>query len=240
MILADLHVHTDASHDGRSSLDELIAAAKARGLDAIAITDHDTCTPLPKCEDITLIPGVEITTTAGHILGLFLARPVDMPSLTASGTPTVKAAVTAIRACGGVAVLAHPFAPQKLPAEELARFPVDLVECCNARAALKRNHANEQAQAFAVQMNKPASGGSDAHCADELGGAVTKIDCDSRSLSQMKQALLSGHSEVVLVKPCRWRHKGLSRLQRDRREKRVRVGTYVYLIYTVLRGLVQR
>jgi len=38
-ILCDLHVHTDWS-DGKASLDEMVQAARARGLAAIAITDH--------------------------------------------------------------------------------------------------------------------------------------------------------------------------------------------------------
>ena len=42
---ADLHVHTSASPDGRSSLEAVARAARAAGLDAAAITDHDLCTP---------------------------------------------------------------------------------------------------------------------------------------------------------------------------------------------------
>ena len=41
----DLHLHTAASPDGRSSLEGIAKAAKAAGLDAIAVTDHDLCTP---------------------------------------------------------------------------------------------------------------------------------------------------------------------------------------------------
>ena len=43
----DLHLHTAASPDGRSSLEGIAKAAKAAGLDAIAVTDHDLCTPVP-------------------------------------------------------------------------------------------------------------------------------------------------------------------------------------------------
>ncbi|MBV9577729.1 MAG: PHP domain-containing protein, partial [Chloroflexi bacterium] len=38
--MIDLHVHTTAS-DGRLSPTDVVAAAAERGLDAIAITDHD-------------------------------------------------------------------------------------------------------------------------------------------------------------------------------------------------------
>lgn len=39
-IIGDFHVHTDVSGDGRSSLDEVIASARARGLRVLALTDH--------------------------------------------------------------------------------------------------------------------------------------------------------------------------------------------------------
>ena len=39
-VLGDFHVHTSVSGDGRSSLEEVVAAARARGLRVLAITDH--------------------------------------------------------------------------------------------------------------------------------------------------------------------------------------------------------
>ena len=74
--LVDLHVHTAASPDGRSSLADLAAAAKRAGLDAMAICDHDLCTPVPEAlEGVLLIPACEVSTRAGHITGLFLDGP---------------------------------------------------------------------------------------------------------------------------------------------------------------------
>jgi len=39
-ILGDFHVHTDVSGDGRSSIEEVLAAARARGYRVLAITEH--------------------------------------------------------------------------------------------------------------------------------------------------------------------------------------------------------
>ena len=39
-ILGDFHVHTTVSGDGRSSLEDVVLAAKARGYRVLAITDH--------------------------------------------------------------------------------------------------------------------------------------------------------------------------------------------------------
>jgi predicted metal-dependent phosphoesterase TrpH len=79
--VADLHVHTDVS-DGTFSPEKAVGYAKLQGLDAIAITDHDTCaaiTPaimIAKDMDIEIIPGVELTIDVEddeiHILGYFI------------------------------------------------------------------------------------------------------------------------------------------------------------------------
>ncbi len=239
MIKADLHLHTAASADGRSSLDALIAAAKKQGLDAIAIADHDLCTPLPEEDGILLIPGVEITTAGGHILGLFLQQPIDMEVLCKAGRPSPEEACEAIRACGGFAVLAHPFAPQKAPEEELLRYPVDAVEGKNARAALKKA-ANGLAERLAGAMGKPMTGGSDGHHADEVGGCYTEFDCEERSLDGLRAAFAAGAVRPVLCRACRWRHKGLSQLTKARRSGKVAPKQYLYLGYTLLRGLFQK
>ena len=143
-LLADLHVHSRASLDGRSSVEALIETARTRGLSAITVSDHDLCTPLPDCKDLFLIPGVEITSANGHILGLFLDAPIDFAAL--GKFPPPAQAIAAIHASGGLAVLAHPFAPQKLAPEEIARLGFDAIETANARAMLKPG-ANEKSPA---------------------------------------------------------------------------------------------
>lgn len=105
---ADLHVHTDASPDGRSPLAAIARAARRAGLDAVAVTDHDLCTPVPETlEGVLLIPGCEVSTAAGHVTGLFLERPLDLAAL--GRLPPPEEAAAAIRAAGGLAVLAHPY-----------------------------------------------------------------------------------------------------------------------------------
>jgi len=77
---ADLHIHTTAS-DGMSTPAEVVAAAKAKGLSAIAITDHDSTDGIAEAIDegikhqIEVIPGIELSTLSGdreiHILGYY-------------------------------------------------------------------------------------------------------------------------------------------------------------------------
>ena len=37
----DLHIHSEHSPDGRMALDEIVACARARGLQGVAVCDHD-------------------------------------------------------------------------------------------------------------------------------------------------------------------------------------------------------
>lgn len=64
MIKADLHMHSTVS-DGSFTIPELIEFAKKKGLDAIAVTDHDTVShfqQIPKIEHgVKVIPGIEIS-----------------------------------------------------------------------------------------------------------------------------------------------------------------------------------
>ena len=211
-LLADLHVHSRASVDGRSTVEALIEAARARGLSAITVSDHDLCTPLPECTDILLIPGVEITSANGHILGLFLERPTDFAAL--GKYPAPEKAIAAIHNCGGLAVLAHPFAPVKLSEDAISKLPFDAIETANARAMLKPG-ANEKARQLAERLHLPGTGGSDAHSDKELGGCVTAFSCEA-SLPALKAALLKGQCNATQVRACKWVWKGFSKLRRER------------------------
>jgi predicted metal-dependent phosphoesterase TrpH len=72
-VVADLHVHTTAS-DGRMSLEEVPAAARRAGVEAVAITDHDRIhpgldAPVTERDGVTVIRGIElqVETAAGRV-----------------------------------------------------------------------------------------------------------------------------------------------------------------------------
>ena len=87
---ADLHMHSTVS-DGSDTIEQLIIAAKNKGLDAIGITDHDTMShvlQIPADTDIKIIGGVEIssvhreTNTRAHVLGYKIQKPEMITALT--------------------------------------------------------------------------------------------------------------------------------------------------------------
>lgn len=90
---ADLHIHSTIS-DGSETIEEIAREAESRGLDAVAITDHDTLTHLAEisrlCENsrVKIIGGIEIsaidpkTGTKAHILGYRIKDPDVVTALT--------------------------------------------------------------------------------------------------------------------------------------------------------------
>lgn len=222
---ADLHVHTSASPDGRSSLEEIARAARLAGLDAVAITDHNLCTPVPeRLEGVLLIPGCEVSTRAGHITGLFLTR--SLPPWEA--LPEPEEAVAAIRGCGGLAALAHPYQRPGAAPETFA-FPLDGLEAANSRACFKVPRANQLAAALAAERGLPPVGGSDAHDQAEVGGAWTELEAEALTLDGLRDALASGRCRAVLAKNTPRLRKGLSQWTKARRTGRglMRAAAYV-------------
>ena len=82
----DLHTHSRAS-DGTDPPAEVMARARARGLDVVALTDHDTVAGHAEAEaalppGLTLVPGMELSATLGgrslHLLA-YLFDPAYPP-----------------------------------------------------------------------------------------------------------------------------------------------------------------
>lgn len=61
------HTHSNASHDGKFTIEELVKKAKRNKLDFLIITDHNVnCKEFPKVDGVTLIYGAELTKRGGH------------------------------------------------------------------------------------------------------------------------------------------------------------------------------
>src|SRR5690349_18603146 len=115
---ADLHIHTKAS-DGTSGIVEILDHVEHRtDLDVIAITDHERIDAALAARDIArdhdlrveVIVGEEITTRGGHLLGLFLTKPV--PALR-----SLRESIARVHDQGGLAIPAHPLVPYPLCAQ---------------------------------------------------------------------------------------------------------------------------
>ena len=132
------------------------------------------------------VPGVEVSTDAGHLLGWFVTEPV--------AARTLPEAVAEIHAQGGIAVLAHPFEHTTSPVRaKTASKYVDGVEVWNSRADRKNRRATAMAAEFADTHNLRGFAGSDAHTPREIGNGVTILNVDTLTPDSVKAAMLSGN-----------------------------------------------
>lgn len=188
----DLHMHTRYSFDCNMDPEKLIKVAKRRGLDGIAITDHnviegaiETARIAPK--DLIVIVGEEIATTAGDIIGLFLHEQI------VTDDPII--AIDAIKAQGGVAILPHPFTSHLSVDEKVAR-KLDGCEGFNARHARSKTLDNTIGEPHVVEFAKlydlTLTASSDAHFYREIGRARTILPASN--LQEIKDALLRGNT----------------------------------------------
>lgn len=189
-IKLDLHIHSQRSPDGIMTLEEIVSLAKAKGLSGAAVCDHDLAlTEVPEFDDFLLIPGIEVSTQLGHLLGLFITGPV--------GTHDFFEAVDLIHAQGGLAVLAHPFEHSRDGSRLAAAVPLlDGIEVWNSRADRKLHDANRLATSFAQVCRLRPFGGSDAHCPQEVGNGYTVLEVDTLTLESVKAALLAGNTRA--------------------------------------------
>jgi hypothetical protein len=99
-----VHVHTTLS-DGAATPEEVIAAARAAGLGFVVITDHNTLDAKRwegYHDGVLVIVGTEVSTTAGHVLGLGITDPEFRFSGDAAD------ALDDIETLHGAAFAAHP------------------------------------------------------------------------------------------------------------------------------------
>jgi predicted metal-dependent phosphoesterase TrpH len=169
----DLHLHSNFSHDGQSSLGELIERSREVGLDRIALTDHNTVDGALElalmAPELTIV-GEEAKTREGEVIGLFITDRLA-PYL------TPEEVMDLIHEMGGLTYLPHPldrhrshFRPDRVV--ELADR-IDIIETYNPWCEAA---ANAAAAGLAADLGKVAATGSDAHSVQELGRSWMEID----------------------------------------------------------------
>lgn len=174
-IKVDLHVHTHYSSDSLITPEDLVFYARKRGLDGVAITDHDQldgALKIAKQTNFLIIPGIEISSIDGHIVGLNLQEPIPK-GLAADET------VDKIHEAGGLAVACHPIALFKGSIGKHASSKFDAIEVINS-AAFPFNYSVKKSQKIASRLGIPRVAGSDAHHGLEIGLAYTLVNAETQ------------------------------------------------------------
>jgi len=169
----DIHLHTNYSYDSVIKPEEVIFYAEKRGLNGVAITDHDRidcALKMAKETNFLIIPGIEISSLDGHVLGL------NIQELIPKGL-SVDETVDRIHSLGGIAVACHPKSLFKGSLGERTSPKFDAVEVINA-SAFPFNYSLKRSQKIASRLGKAKVGGSDAHYGPEIGCAYTLVDAE--------------------------------------------------------------
>jgi len=187
----DLHIHSKYSSDGFLEPEKIVKIATKRGLNGIAITDHNTIKGGLKAknyetEDFTVIVGSEISTERGEIIGLFLEDEIK--------SKDVQEVVSEIKDQNGIIIIPHPFDELRRfafhPTEEDVEF-IDCIEGFNTRCVFQKY--NKKAVEFAIKHCLATTAGSDAHFADEIGtaGIITTTERE-----EIREALMKNNIQI--------------------------------------------
>ncbi|MBC7120065.1 MAG: PHP domain-containing protein [Candidatus Methanosuratus sp.] len=191
-IILDAHVHTNSSPDSSLTPGQLLERMKAMGINAVAITDHDTIDGYRRVMDTKgffgylVIPGIEITTDLGDII--VLGVPDQVVSRDAFEV------VDWARSSRGIVVAPHPFDSRRTSlGEKSALLGVDLIEGVNGKCG---RDENQQAKEFAKAIGVPVLGGSDAHNKEQVGAVVNLIECE-KDIDALLTALRKGAKAII-------------------------------------------
>jgi PHP family Zn ribbon phosphoesterase len=231
----DLHIHTRFSacyidhirpELGRVTQPvEVLRAAEAAGLDAIAVTDHhggevvDELRELARDSGVTIIPGTEISTREGHCLAIFdVDTPVDVlrdlmhginlprevwgDGFKRSDLP-MDAVFEQITARGGMAIAAHVDREPRgflfadiLPSEKQKIYNSPHLTALEITApSFKQRYSTGSDPRY--RMPRACMQNSDAHAPEEVGRRPTYYRMESVSLAALRAALADYQNSVV-------------------------------------------
>jgi hypothetical protein len=233
LIDVDLHMHTDHSPDCATPVEVLLDTARARGLGAIAITDHNEISgaldAAAKAADfgVKVIVAEEVKTASqGEVIGLFISEKIPRGM-------SLEETVAEIKRQGGLVYVPHPFdRMHSVPDYEhlLAVLDdVDAIEVYNPRVAI--GSFNEEAERFAAKYRIVAGAGSDSHVAQGLGSVRIRMrdfDGPEEFLESLREAdLIRRPTSLLYVQALKFLETTAlpPTARRARRERRVRRAT---------------
>lgn len=179
---ADFHCHTCYSYDSTARPEAMVDAALGKGINYLVICDHGEiqgakeAAEYAKNKPILIIPGIEIKSKEGDILGLNIKKiiPNKLPA---------RETIKKIKEAGGWAIIPHPFGWSCSFKGDLRDLldDIDGIEGLNASLF----SGNEKAIDFAQKHNLLLTAGSDAHFPNFVGRAYLDIPGEDLSLEEI-------------------------------------------------------
>ena len=186
-LVYELHAHTYRSHDSLLTPRRLLEICRRKGIDRVAVTDHNTIRGALEAYDldpVKVIVGEEIMTAEGEILAYFVKEEIPQ-GLTPETT------IEKLRSQGAFISVSHPFDATRRGSWQEARLRrilllLDALEVFNARTWSQA--PNRKAMELASEAGLCGTAGSDAHAPVELGRTVMVMP-DFADAAGMRRAL---------------------------------------------------
>jgi len=190
----DFHIHTHYSYDSTSSVQDIVKVAVKKKINCLAITDHNEIRGALEIEkyaakeSILIIPGIEVKTKMGDMLGLNVKAKI-------SDGLSVKETVQKIKEQGGIAIIAHPFSSFTPFKGRIESFlgEINGIEILNA-SIFQRD--NKKALEIAKKEGLSFTAGSDAHSPNFVGGAYMEIPGKNLSVEQVLKAVINKNGQI--------------------------------------------
>jgi predicted metal-dependent phosphoesterase TrpH len=202
MLKLDLHIHSQYSEDGIGSPKEIIKSLKNRGIQGMAITDHNSVEGGLKAlkvapKDFIVIPGVEISTDDGHIIALDIKENI-------SRGLSIEETVEKIINLGGTPIVPHIFRNMsgiKKEKLEVIHKKIPAIEVFNSCSVPSTNLKTAK---IAKKFNLGGTGGSDSHDPGYVGYGYTTVDTTDFSKDAVMSEIIKkktwGEGETLPMK----------------------------------------
>jgi hypothetical protein len=193
ILTADFHVHSFPGDGGLAPWD-ITAEARRRGLDVVALTNHNNlyswrlAQPLAsRTEGVMVLPGIELTSIGYHMAAVAVETPVAWRQSPA-------AAAAAIHAQGGIAIAAHPASPARSRLDDPdALDALDGFEAASSDGTISGVAAFAR-RALTRRPSLAAIGASDFHYFAPLGVCRTFVFVTERSPAGVLEAVRRGRT----------------------------------------------
>lgn len=174
MLKMDLHIHSQYSDDAIGSPKEIMKSVKNKGLQGMAITDHNSIRGGMAAQKLStpsflIIPGVEISTKDGHLLALNISKNIPKGL-------TLQETIERIRTDGGTPIIPHIYRTMSGVKEEKLSIVKNDITAIEVYNGCSQPSTNLKTANLAKRYELGGTGGSDSHDPRYAGYAYTLID----------------------------------------------------------------